>query len=141
MYKFYHKRNFKILAILISRLNIIFSSLDINPQAEISKHAIISHGIGTVIGGGCVIGKNVIIRHNVTLGQKESSKNKYLDSTIHPMIKDNILIGTGSCILGGITIGENSVIGANPVVTKDVPANSCTVGIPAKIIYTINDQY
>lgn len=72
-----------------------------------------------------IIGKNVTILHNVTLGRKNDS---------FPIIFDNVYIGPGACVLGGIKIGKNSVIGANAVVTKDVPENAVVVGNPSKIV-------
>lgn len=130
-----NKNNFKVLALFIARLNVVFNSIEIHPQVFIPETTSISHGMGTVIGGGCSIGEDVLIRHNVTIGQKGSEKNEILSNKVHPTIKDNVKIGAGACILGGIVIGENSIIGANSVVTKDVPANTCVGGIPAKVLY------
>src|SRR5699024_7695558 len=112
---------------------------EISPQAQLSKTVTISHGIGTVIGGGCKIGENVLIRQNVTLGQKGTG-NPILNSKVHPTVQDNVVIGAGTCILGGIIIGKNSIIGANSVVTKDVPPNTVWAGVPAKQISVIKNN-
>ncbi|WP_064664293.1 serine O-acetyltransferase [Pseudoalteromonas sp. MQS005] len=84
-------------------------------------------GIGVVIHKRAVIGKNCIIGTNVTIGGRSKSKEV-------PRIGDGVYIATGAKVLGDITIGENSVVGANAVVLSDVPPNSVVVGIPAKVI-------
>ena len=87
------------------------------------------HGMGIVIGETSIIGDNVTIYHGVTLGGVSLEKGKR-----HPTIENNVIIGAGAKILGNITIGDNSKIGANSVILKDVPKNSVAVGIPGKII-------
>ena len=85
--------------------------------------------MGIVIGETSIIGDNVTIYHGVTLGGVSLEKGKR-----HPTIENNVIIGAGAKILGNITIGDNSKIGANSVILKDVPKNSVAVGIPGKII-------
>lgn len=92
------------------------------------------HGMGIVIGETSIIGNNVTIYHGVTLGGVSLNKGKR-----HPTIEDSVIIGAGAKVLGNITIGKNSKIGANSVILKDVPKNSVAVGIPGKII-TNNDS-
>ncbi len=134
LYRIAHKLyelDLKLLSLLVTRLNVLLNSIEVNPQAVISKNMVIVHSVGVVIGGGCVIGNNVVIRQNVTLGQKGSGKSAY-NTDFYPTIKDNVIIGAGACILGGVVIGENSIIAANAVVIKDVPPNTVWGGIPAK---------
>lgn len=128
-----HYRNIKYLSLVITRLNVMLNSIEINPQAHIAENVVIAHSVGVVIGGGCRIGKNVVIRQNVTIGQKGSGESEF-NTNVYPTIGENVVIGAGACILGGITIGKNSIIGANAVVTKNVPENTVWVGIPAKQI-------
>ncbi len=98
---------------------------DANYRAQIGPGFSMYHVFGTAWDKDVIIGNNVTILHGVTLGRKN---NKF------PTIMDNVYIGPGACILGGIVIGKNSVIGANATVTKDVPDNAVVVGNPAKII-------
>ena len=90
--------------------------------------------MGVVIGETSEIGDNVTIYHMVTLGGISPSINSDNQRQVkrHPTLKDNVVIGSGAQVLGPITVGENAKIGANAVVTKDVPANAVMVGIPAK---------
>ena len=85
--------------------------------------------MGVVIGETCEIGDNVTVFQGVTLGGTGKEKGKR-----HPTIKDNVLIATGAKVLGSITIGENSKIGAGSVVLKEVPPNSTVVGIPGRVV-------
>lgn len=97
-------------------------------------------GIGVVIHENCVIGKNVTVGSNVTLGggKKIKDKDGFIRSVPH--IGDSVYISTGAKILGGVTIGNHCIIGANSVVTKNIPSHSVVVGIPGKIITKINEE-
>jgi len=105
-----------------------FTGIEIHPGAQIGKSFFIDHGMGTVIGETAIVGDNVLLYQGVTLGGtgKETGKR-------HPTLGNNVVVGTGAKILGNITIGDNSYIGANAVVIKNVPANSTVVGIPGRI--------
>ncbi len=105
------------------------TGIEIHPGAIIGKNLFIDHGCGVVIGETTIIGNNVILYHEVTLGGVSSEKKKR-----HPTIEDNVLIGCGAKILGDVTIGENSKIGANAVVLNDIPKNATVVGIPGKVV-------
>ena len=97
-------------------------------------HLFIDHGMGVVIGETSEISDNVTIYHNVTLGGIAPSINSNDQRNIkrHPTLEDNVVVGSGAQILGPITIGKNSLIGSNSVVTKNVPEKSVMAGIPAK---------
>ena len=105
-----------------------FTGIEIHPGAEIGHNLFIDHGMGVVVGETAIIGNNVLLYQGVTLGGtgKETGKR-------HPTIGDNVVVGTGAKVLGNITIGGNSYIGANAVVIKDVPPNSTVVGIPGRV--------
>lgn len=125
----FYKRKFFFLARVISQASRFFTGIEIHPGAKIGQRFFIDHGMGVVIGETCEIGNNVTVFQGVTLGGTGKEKGKR-----HPTIKDNALIATGAKVLGSITIGENSKIGAGSVVLKDVPANSTVVGIPGKVV-------
>ena len=115
---------------IIFKLMNILLSIDISEKTSIGKNFRIDHGQGLVINHKTIIGDNVIVRQNTTIGNKGDG-----DSAC-PIIGNNVNIGANVVIIGKIRIGEDSVIGAGTVVTKDVPANSVVVGNPARIIKT-----
>ena len=117
-----------IIPRFISQAARFLTGIEIHPGAEIGPGLFIDHGMGVVIGETTVIGKNVTLFQGVTLGGTGKEKGKR-----HPNIGDNVVVGTGAKILGNITIGANSYIGANAVVLKDVPANATVVGVPGRI--------
>ena len=105
-----------------------FTGIEIHPGAQIGRKLFIDHGMGVVIGETAIVGDNVLLYQGVTLGGtgKETGKR-------HPTIGNSVVVGTGAKILGNITIGDSSYIGANAVVIKNVPPNSTVVGIPGRI--------
>jgi serine O-acetyltransferase len=125
----FYKRKFYFIARVISQISRFFTGVEIHPGAKIGRRFFIDHGMGVVIGETCEIGDNVTVFQGVTLGGTGKEKGKR-----HPTVKDNALIATGAKVLGSITIGENSKVGAGSVVLKDVPPNSTVVGIPGKIV-------
>ena len=104
------------------------TGVEIHPGAVIGRGLFIDHGMGVVIGETSVIGKNVTLFQGVTLGGTGKKKGKR-----HPNIGDNVVVGTGAKVLGDITVGEHSIIGANAVVVRDVPPHSTVVGVPGRI--------
>lgn len=104
------------------------TGIEIHPGAKIGKRFFIDHGMGVVIGETSIIGDDVLLYQGATLGGTGIEKGKR-----HPTVGNNVVIGTGAKILGNITIGDNSYIGANAVVIKDVPPNSTVVGVPGRI--------
>ncbi|GAA0503328.1 serine O-acetyltransferase [Salinibacillus aidingensis] len=124
-----YKRKLLFLARLISQVSRFFTGIEIHPGAKIGKRFFIDHGMGVVIGETCEIGDNVTLFQGVTLGGTGKEKGKR-----HPTVKNNALIASGAKVLGSITIGENSKVGAGSVVLRDVPNNSTVVGIPGKVV-------
>jgi len=124
-----YKNGFKTLARFIMGLSQILTNIDIHPGATIGRRVFIDHGIGVVIGETAIIGDDVTIYQGVTLGGVSLNKGKR-----HPTIENEVVIGGGAKVLGDITIGKGSKIGANSVVVKDVPPYSTVVGIPGKIV-------
>jgi serine O-acetyltransferase len=102
------------------------TGIEIHPAARIGEGFFIDHGMGVVIGETAEIGEDVMIYHGVTLGGRSLAKIKR-----HPTIEDRVVIGAGAKILGPITIGRDSAVGANAVVVKDAPAESIVTGVPA----------
>jgi len=125
----FYKRKFYFIARVISQASRFFTGIEIHPGAKIGRRFFIDHGMGVVIGETCEIGDNVTVFQGVTLGGTGKEKGKR-----HPTVKDNALIATGAKVLGSITIGENSKVGAGSVVLKDVPPNSTVVGVPGKVV-------
>lgn len=120
-------RNIKGPARILAQFTRFLTGVEIHPGATIGRRFFIDHGMGIVIGETAEIGDGVMLYHGVTLGGQVLTQTKR-----HPTIGDNVTIGAGAKVLGPITIGEGSAVGANAVVTKDVPANCIAIGIPAK---------
>ena len=125
----FYNKGLRFLPRLISALGLFLTTIDIHPAATLGRRVFIDHGVGVVIGETTIIGDDVIIYQQVTLGGVSTSKGKR-----HPTLENNIVIGAGAKVLGNITIGSNSKVGANSVVVKDVPYNSTAIGIPARVI-------
>ena len=125
---------FDLIARIISQFSRFLTGIEIHPKAKIGKNLFIDHGMGVVIGETSDIGDNVTIYHAVTLGGISPSidSNEQRNVKRHPTLKNNVVVGSGAQVLGPIIVGENAKIGANAVVTKDVPENAVMVGIPAK---------
>ena len=126
----------KWLARLVSNFGRWLTGIEIHPGAKIGKRFFIDHGMGIVIGETAEIGEGVMLYHGVTLGGQVLTQTKR-----HPTIGDNVTIGAGAKVLGPVTIGAGSAVGANAVVTKDVPENSIAVGIPAKFRPRKTDEH
>lgn len=120
------QKNFKGPARILAQFTRFLTGVEIHPGATIGRRFFIDHGMGIVIGETAEIGDGVMLYHGVTLGGQVLTQTKR-----HPTVEDDVVIGAGAKVLGPITIGKGSAIGANAVVTKDVPANHIAVGIPA----------
>ena len=137
---FFSVAKFDLIARMISQSSRFLTGIEIHPKAKIGKNLFIDHGMGVVIGETSEIGNNVTIYHGVTLGGISPSidSDKQRDVKRHPTLKNNVVVGSGAQILGPVTVGENAKIGANSVVTKDVPDNAVMVGVPAKNVGTVS---
>lgn len=122
-----------LLPRMISHLSRFLTGIEIHPGARIGEGLFIDHGMGVVIGETSEIGDNVTIYQGVTLGGTSLQKIKR-----HPTIQNNVVIGVGAKIIGDITIGENSKIGAGSVVINSVPPHATVVGVPGRIIAVRN---
>lgn len=125
------RRRFFWLGRFISHMARFFTGIEIHPGATIGRRFFIDHGMGIVIGETTEIGDDVTLYHGVTLGGTTWEKTKR-----HPTIKDGVIVGAGAKVLGAITIGQQSRIGANSVVFRDVPEHSTVVGIPGTVVST-----
>jgi len=131
-YRFSHwlwGKRLYLLGRLFSHLGRFFTGIEIHPGAKIGRRFFIDHGMGVVIGETAEIGDDVTLYHGVTLGGVSLNKGKR-----HPTLGNNVVVGAGAKILGPFTVGNNSKIGSNSVVVKEVPPNSTVVGIPGRII-------
>jgi len=124
------RRGLLTLARFLSHLGRFFTGIEIHPGAQIGPGLFIDHGMGVVIGETSELGENVTLYQGVTLGGTSLSKGKR-----HPTLRANVVVGTGAAVLGPITIGEGSRIGAGSVVVRDAPPNSVVVGIPGRVIF------
>jgi serine O-acetyltransferase len=119
----------RFLPRFISAMGQFLTMIDIHPAAQIGRRVFIDHGTGVVIGETVIIGDDVLIYQQVTLGGVSTTKGKR-----HPTIGNHVVIGAGAKVLGNITIGEYSKVGANSVVIKNVPPHSTAIGIPARVL-------
>ena len=140
---FFSVAKFDLIARIISQFSRFLTGIEIHPGAKIGKNLFIDHGMGVVIGETSEIGDNVTIYHMVTLGGISPSINSYdqRQTKRHPTLMDNVVVGSGAQILGPVVVGKNSKIGANAVVTKDVPENAVMIGIPAKNVGTATEEF
>jgi len=119
----------KLLARLLSELGRWLTGVEIHPGATIGRRLFIDHGMGVVVGETCEIGEDVLIYQGVTLGGTSLKKEKR-----HPTIEDHVMISTGAAVIGPVTIGQGSRIGAGAVVVSSAPPYSTIVGIPGKVV-------
>ena len=140
---FFSVAKFDLVARIISQFSRFLTGIEIHPKAKIGKNLFIDHGMGVVIGETSEIGDNVTIYHMVTLGGISPSIDSDSQRNLkrHPTLKDNVVIGSGAQVLGPVIVGENAKVGANAVVTKDVPENAVMVGIPAKNVGTTTKEF
>ncbi|MGW2673639.1 serine O-acetyltransferase EpsC [Kocuria rhizophila] len=118
----------RLLARTVSQLARFATGVEIHPGATIGRRFFIDHGMGVVIGETAEIGDDVMLYHGVTLGGRSMAPVKR-----HPTVEDRVTIGAGAKVLGPITVGRDSAVGANAVVVKDVPEDSIVTGIPGKV--------
>jgi len=131
LHRIAHKLNYwniPLIPRMISHIARLFTGIEIHPAARIGRRFFIDHGMGVVIGATTIIEDDVLIYQGVTLGGTGKEEGKR-----HPTIKNNVVIGAGAKVLGNITIGEYSRIGAGSVVINDIPTFSTVVGIPGRV--------
>jgi len=118
------------LARFVSHVSRFLTGIEIHPAARLGRGLFIDHGMGLVIGETTEVGENVTLLQGVTLGGTSLKREKR-----HPTLGDHVVVGTGAAVIGAITIGAGSRIGAGSVVVRDVPPNSVVVGVPGKVTY------
>ena len=124
------RRKLRLPARMLSQVGRFFTGVDIHPGALIGRRLFIDHATGVVIGETAIVGSDVTMYQGVTLGGTGKQHGKR-----HPTVCDGVFIGNNANLLGNITVGENSRVGAGSVVLSDVPPNSTVVGVPAHIVY------
>ncbi len=133
LHRFTHKLwNLKLPLIprLLSQINRTITGIEIHPGARIGRKVFIDHGMGVVIGETAEIGDNCLLYQGVTLGGTGKNHGKR-----HPTLKENVVVGAGAKVLGSITVGANTRIGAGSVVVRSVQGNSTVVGIPGRVVH------
>jgi len=124
-----YRRHIRGLPMMVAYATRFLTGIEIHPGAKIGEGLFIDHGMGVVIGETTEIGDNVTLHQGVTLGGTSTQKVKR-----HPTLKDNVMIGVGAQLVGNITIGENSKVGAGSVVLNSVPPNATVVGVPGRVV-------
>ncbi|MEG3615037.1 serine O-acetyltransferase [Isoptericola haloaureus] len=112
---------------MLSLASRLFTGVEIHPAARIGRRLFIDHGMGLVIGATAEVGDDCLLFHGVTLGGRTMNPGKR-----HPTLGDRVMVGSGAKVLGPLWIGDDAKIGANAVVTKDVPNGAVAIGVPAK---------
>lgn len=135
-------RGVHLIARMIAGVARTITGIEIHPGAEIGRRFVIDHGSGVVIGETAIVGDDVTLYHQVTLGGVAPSVDSEAQRGMkrHPTIGDNVIVGCGAAILGPITVGECARVGANAVVTKDVPSRVTAVGNPAEVVLPKDKQ-
>lgn len=123
------RRQLRLAARLLSSFSRFWTGVEIHPGATIGRRCFIDHGMGVVIGETAVLGDDVLIYQGVSLGGTSLKKGKR-----HPTVEDYVVVGLGATVLGPVTIGRHSRVGAGSVVVSSVPAHSTVVGVPGRIV-------
>lgn len=136
------RRDWRILARWISQAGRFMTGIEIHPGAQIGRRFFIDHGMGVVVGETSVVGDDVTIYHGVTLGGVSPSvdSDSQRDVKRHPTLGDNVIVGSGAQVLGPIEVEHGARIGANAVVTKDVPCCVTVVGIPGRVVSKVKAE-
>lgn len=128
--------HWRLLARWLSQIGRLITGIEIHPGAVIGQRLFIDHGMGVVVGETSEIGDDVTLYHGITLGGVAPSVDSHTQRNTkrHPTLQDGVIVGSGAQVLGPITVGKNARIGANAVVTKDVPSGATVVGIPGRVV-------
>jgi serine O-acetyltransferase len=129
MAHWFFTHHMKFFGRCISQWSRFWTGIEIHPGATIGRRLVIDHGMGIVIGETAELGDDVLLYQGVTLGGTGKDKGKR-----HPTVGNNVMVGTGSKVLGPFKVGDNARIAANAVVLKEVPPNATAVGVPARIV-------
>lgn len=129
--EFFHEHNLGLIAKLFAIINVVIFGIEVSPKVQIGGGLFLPHTVGTVIGAER-IGDNCTIMQGVTLGSSEPDMGFTMST--RPVIGNDVLIGAGAKVIGRVTVGDHTKIGANAVVLRDVPAYSLAVGVPATIV-------
>ena len=129
-------RGWRLTGRVLSNLGRFLTGIEIHPGAKVGRRVFVDHGMGVVIGETAEVGDDVTLYHDVTLGGVLPSVNSAAQIGVkrHPTLRDGVIVGSGAQILGAITVGEGARVGANAVVTKDVPAGVTVVGNPGRVV-------
>jgi len=128
-----HRWHIPVLPRLLSHISRFLTGIEIHPGAKLGEGVFIDHGMGVVIGETAEIGDNVTLYQDVTLGGTSRQRKKR-----HPTLGNNVVVGVGAQLIGDITIGESSKVGAGSVVTISVPAHATVVGVPGRVVAVRN---
>ena len=130
------RRGWRLFPRFLSQLGRFLTAVEIHPGASIGRRLVIDHGMGVVIGETAEIGDDVTLYQGVTLGGTSPAVDSaaQVGKKRHPTVRDRVIIGSGAQILGPIVIGEGARVGANSVVTKEVPPGMTAIGIPAQVV-------
>lgn len=123
------RRGVRLPARLLSSFSRFLTGIEIHPGADIGRRCFIDHGMGVVVGETTVIGNDVLIYQGVSLGGTSLTRGKR-----HPTIEDYVVVGLGSTVLGPVTIGRHSRVGAGSVVVDSVPPHATVVGVPGRVV-------
>ncbi len=122
-----------LLPRLLSNISRFWTGIEIHPGARLAEGVFIDHGMGVVIGETAIVGENTLIYQGVTLGGTSQLKKKR-----HPTLGKNVVVGVGAMVIGDITIGDGSKIGAGSVVINSVPPHATVIGIPGRVVAVRN---
>ncbi len=136
------RRDWLLAGRFVSHIGRILTNIEIHPGARIGSRLVIDHGSGVVIGETSVIGDDVTLYQGVTLGGTSPAVNSrsQVNQKRHPTLEDGVIIGSGAQVLGPIVVGEGARVGANAVVTRDIPRGVTAAGIPARVIMPRDKQ-
>jgi len=129
----FYRHGCKTAARLVANVSRTLTGIEIHPGAKIGEGLFIDHGMGVVIGETTEIGDDVTLHQGVTLGGTSTQRVKR-----HPTLEDNVMVGVGAQLIGNITIGRNSKVGAGSVVLESVPPNATVVGVPGRVVAVRN---